>query len=210
MCGFALTETNGKESKGLVGESAHRLWGEKIEPTNAFFAKSLGLKTGEVFEHANNIGVAEKWTVSEIKPRWLQAFHHLAGNFGQMFPDAPGFASMTIVNNDIEPILELVRRHSKAVGVRAELYLEKGLPIAVAAGDKPEGGIAFAQYLYSAGMQVRVCSGTAEELKEALALVRDYRRSGAVLDALTAWHAAALDIFPILKRSTRDFIDPGF
>ena len=194
-----LTETNGKESKGLVGESAHRLWGEKIEPTNAFFAKSLGLKTGEVFEHANNIGVAEKWTVSEIKPRWLQAFHHLAGNFGQMFPDAPGFASITTRGDDIEPILDLARRHSQAEGVRAELYLEKGFPIAVAAGDKPSGGIAFAQYLYSAGMQVRVCSGTAEERKGALALVKDHRRSGAVLDALTAWHAAALDIFPVLK-----------
>ena len=194
-----LTETNGKEYKALVGESANRPWGEKIEPTNTFIRNSLGLKTGDVFEHVNSLGVAEKWTVSEIKPRWLQAFHHLVESFGQRFPDAPGFASMTIANDDIEPILELVRRHSKAAGVRAELYLEKGLPIAVAAGDKPGGGIAFAQYLYSAGMQVRVCSGTAEELKEALALVRDYRRSGAVLDALTAWHAAALDIFPILN-----------
>ena len=194
-----LTETNGKESKGLVGEAAHRLWGEKVEPTNTFIAKSLGLKTGDMFEHVNSLDLMEKWTVSEIKPRWMQAFHYLARNFGQMFPDARGFASITTRGDDIEPILELVRRHSKAAGVRAELYLEKGLPIAVAAGDKPGGGIAFAQYLYSAGMQVRVCSGTAEELKEALALVRDYRRSGAVLDALTAWHAAALDIFPILN-----------
>ena len=194
-----LTETNGKESKGLIGESANRPWGEKIEPTNGFFANSLGLKTGDVFEHVNSLGVAEKWTVSEIKPRWLQAFHHLVESFGQRFPDVPRFASMTIANDDIEPILELVRRHSKAAGVRAELYLEKGLPIAVAAGDKPDGGIAFAQYLYSAGMQVRVCSGTAVELKEALAAIRDHRRSGAVLDALTALHAATLDIFPVLK-----------
>ena len=194
-----VTETNGKESKGLVGESENRPWGEKIEPTNAFFAKSLGLKTGDVFEHVNNVGVAEKWRVSEIKPRWLQAFHHLVESFGQRFPDAPGFGSMTIANDDIEPILEQVRRQSQAAGVRAELYLENGLPIAVAAGDTSGGGIDFAQYLYSAGMQVRVCSGTAEEFKEALALVKDHRRSGAVLDALTAWHAAALDIFPVLK-----------
>ena len=194
-----LTETNGKESMGLVGESANRPWGEKIEPTNAFFANSLGLKTEDVFEHINSLGVAEKWTVSEIKPRWLQAFHHLVESFGQRFPDAPEFGSMTIANDDIEPILEQVRRQSQAAGVRAELYLEKGLPIAVAAGDTPGGGIDFAQYLYSAGMQVRVCSGTAEEFNEAFALVKDHRRSGAVLDALTAWHAAALDIFPVLK-----------
>ena len=194
-----LTETNGKESMGLIGESAHRLWGEKVEPTNTFIAKSVGLKTGEMFEHVNSLDLMEKWTVSEIKPRWMQAFHYLAQNFGQMFPDARGFASITTRGDDIEPILDLARRHSQAAGVRAELYLEKGFPIAVAAGDKPGGGIAFAQYLYSAGMQVRVCSGTAAELDEALALVRDNRRSGAVLDALTAWHAAGLDIFPVLK-----------
>ena len=204
-----LTETNGKESTGLVGESTNRPWGEKIEPTNTFIAKSLGLKTGEVFEHVNSLGVAEKWTVSEIKPRWLQAFHHLAQSFGQRFPDAPGFASMTIANNDFEPILELVRRQSQAARVRADSYLEKGLPIAVAAGDTPGGGIAFAQYLYSAGMQLRVCSGTAEELKEALALVRDHRRSGAVLDALTAWHAAALDIFPVLQEQLGSLAIPA-
>ena len=194
-----LTETNGKESKGLIGESAHRLWGEKVEPTNTFIAKSVGLKTGDMFEHVNSLDLMEKWTVSEIKPRWMQAFHYLAQNFGQMFPDARGFASITTRGDDIEPILDLARRHSQAAGVRAELYLEKGFPIAVAAGDKPGGGIAFAQYLYSAGMQVRVCSGTAEERKGALALVKDHRRSGAVFDALTAWHAAALDIFPVLK-----------
>ena len=147
----------------------------------------------------NSLGVTERWTVSEIKPRWLQAFHYLARSFGQRFPDARGFGSITIAKDDIEPILEQVRRHSQAARVRAELYLEKGLPIAVAAGDTPGGGIAFAQYLYSAGMQLRVCNGTAEELKEGFALVKDHRRSGAVLDALTAWHAAGLDIFPVLK-----------
>lgn len=194
-----LTETNGKESKGLVGESANRPWGEKIELTNPFFAKSLGLKIGEVFEHVNSLGVAEKWKVKEIKPRWLQAFYHLFEGFGQRFPDAPGFASITTREDDIEPILEHVRRRSHDAGMRAELYLEKGLPIAIAAGDTPGGGIAFAQYLYSAGMQLRVFSGTAEDRKGALALIEDHARSGAVLDALTAWHAADLDIFPILK-----------
>ena len=194
-----LTETNGKESKGLVGESANRPWGEKIEPTNAFFAKSLGLKTGDVFEHVNSLGVDEKWTVAEIKPRWLQAFYHLARSFGQSFPDAPGFASLTVREDDIEPILDQVRRQSHATEVRAELYLEKGLPIAVAAGDTPGGGIAFAEFLYSAGMQVRVFGGTAEDREVALGLIKSHACSGAVLDALTAWHAAALDIFPVLK-----------
>ena len=48
-------------------------------------------------------------------------------------------------------------------------------------------------------MQLRVFSGTAEDRKGALELIEDHACSGAVLDALTAWHAAALDIFRFLK-----------
>lgn len=194
-----LTESNGDSFEALVGESSDRPWGQKVDPTNPFIAKSLGLRVDDVFEYANPLGPAKIWTISEVKPIWLHAFHYLTRNFGQRFPDAPGFASLTVREDDIEPILEQVRRQSHAAGVRAELYLEKGLPIAVAAGETPGGGIDFANYLYSSGLQLRVCNGTAEELEEALALVKDHRRSGAVLDALTAWHAAALDIFPVLR-----------
>ena len=204
-----LTESNGDSYEALVGESADRPWGQKVDSTNPFICKSLGLKVGDAFEHANPLGPTKIWTVSEVKPIWLQAFHHLTRSFGQRFPGAPGFASITTRDDDIEPLFEQVRRHSQATRVRADLYLEKGFPIAVAAGDKPGGGIAFAQYLYSAGMQVRVFNGTAEERKVALALIKDHACSGAVLDALTAWHAAALDIFPVLKERLGHLVIPA-
>ena len=128
-----LTESKGDSFEALVGELADRPWGQKVDPTNPFIAKSLGLSVGEVFEYANPLGPIKIWTISEVEPTWLRAFFHLTRSFGQMFPDAPGFASLTVRENDIEPILEQVRRRSHAAGVRAELYLEKGLPIAVAA-----------------------------------------------------------------------------
>ena len=195
-----FTDSNGGPYEVLIGESADRPWGQKVDPTNPFIAKSLGLRVGDVFEYANPLGPMKIWTISEVTPIWLRAFYHLTRSFGQRFPDAPGFGSLTVRENDIEPILEQVRRQSHAAGVRAELYLEKGLPIAVAAGDTPGGGIAFAEYLYSAGMQLRVFGGTAEDRTVALALIKHHTCSGAVLDALTAWHAAALDIFPVLQR----------
>ena len=194
-----LTESNGDSFEALIGESSDRPWGQKVDPTNPFIAKSLGLRVDDVFEYANPLGPAKIWTISEVKPIWLHAFHYLTRSFGQRFPETPGFVSLTLHEDDFEPILEQVRRQSHAAGVRAELYLEKGLPIAVAAGDMPGGGIAFAEYLYSAGMQLRVFSGTAEDRKGALALIKDHACSGAVLDALTAWHAATLDIFPVLQ-----------
>ena len=43
------------------------------------------------------------------------------------------------------------------------------------------------------------CYGTKDELSRALALIGHNQRSGAVLDAVTAWFAAGLGLFPILE-----------
>jgi len=194
-----LTSEHGESYEALVGEDADRPWGARADPSNSFVAKALGLKIGGVFEHIAVSGLRDTWTVTEVKPRWLQAFHYLGKDFGRRFPDAQGFASIPMPQDDIEPVLEQVRRHSEAWSRRAEVYTVKGIPIALAAGDWPGGGIAFADYLTSIGEGLRVCYGTEEELSEAHMLIKLNRRSGAVLDAVTAWFAAGLGVLPVLE-----------
>ena len=134
-----------------------------------------------------------------MKPRWLQAFHYLGKDFGRRFPDAQGFTNIPMPEGDIEPALEQVRRHSEAWSRRAEIYIVKGIPIALAGGDWPGGAIALADFLTSIGEDLRVCYGTEAELSEAHTLIRLNRRSGGVLDAVTAWFAAGLDVLAILR-----------
>ena len=193
-----LTSDRGESYESLVGEGADRPWGANADPTNPFVVKSLGLKVGDSFEHVAASGLRDTWTVKEVKPRWLQALHSLGKDFGRRFPDADGFSSIPIAEGDIEPVLEQVRRHSEAETCRSDLYLVNDLPIALAAGNSPGGAIAFADYLTSIGKDLRVCYGTKDELSDALTLIGHNRRSGAVLDAATAWFAAGLGIFPIL------------
>jgi len=193
-----LTSDRGESYESLVGEGADRPWGANADPANPFVVKSLGLRVGGSFEHIAASGLRATWTVKEVKPRWLQALHYLAEDFGRRFPDAGGFASIPIAEGDMEPVLEQVRRHSETKTRRADLYLVNGLPIALAAGNSPGGAIAFADHLVSIGKDLRVCHGTTDELLEALALVGHNRRSGAVLDAATVWFAAGLGVFPIL------------
>ena len=185
--------------EALVGEDADRPWGARVSPTNPFVAQSLGLKVGESFEHMGASGLRDTWTVEEIKPRWLQAFHYLMKDFNRRFPEAHGFFSTKIDEDDVEPVFSQVRRHSEALSHQASLYLVHGLPIALAAGKMPGGGIALADYLASIGEDLRACDGTEEELLAALALIEHCRLSGAVLDAVTAWFAAGLGVFPILE-----------
>ncbi len=194
-----LTSERGESYESLVGEGADRPWGANADPKNPFVAKFLGFKVGDSFEHVAASGLRDTWTIKEVKPRWLQALHYLGNDFGRRFPDADGFSSIPIAEGDIEPVLEQVRRHSEAATRRADLYLVNGFPIALAAGKTPGGAIAFAEYLASIGEDLRVCYGTKDELLEALTLIGHNRRSGAVLDAATAWFAAGLGVLPILE-----------
>lgn len=193
-----LTSDRGESYESLVGEGADRPWGAHADPTNTFVAKSLGLKINDSFEHLAASGLRETWTVKEVKPRWLQACHYLANDYGRRFPEAGGFSSIKIDEGDIEPVLEQVRRHSEAASQQADLYLVHRLPIALAAGNRPGGAIAFAEYLTSTGKDLDVCYGATDELLEALALIGHNQRSGAVLDAVTAWVAAGLGVFSVL------------
>ncbi len=204
-----LTSSRGEDYEVLVGESADRPWGESIDPSNTFVAKALGLTIGDTFEHADTLDVTETWTVSVVKPRWLQAFHHLSRNFGRRFPDARGYASVPIAEGEIEPVLEQVRRLSEAARSQANLYLIDKIPIAFLAGDRLGGSVGFVQYLISIGEGVRVCFGTEDERTDALALIEDNGCSGAVLDGFTAWRAAELGVFPVLKEQLGPLVIPA-
>ena len=185
----------------LVGEEAHRPWGEKADPdANAFVAAARGLRVGEKFEHRNpTTGADETWTVAEIKPRWLQAFHYIMEHFGQRFPDTPGIAAIHMAEDDIQPVLDHIRRWSGTRREQANLYLRKRIPIAFAAGKGRQQHSVRQRIFLKWTKDLRICQGTPEERAQALRLVESHGRAGAVLDALTAWRAARFDILPVLQ-----------
>ena len=194
-----LTSSTGDDYRALIGETETRPWGDKADTSNPFVSKALGLRCGEAFENTNlATGENQTWTIAEIKPRWLQAFHYLSTNFAQRFPGATGFGVFKLSDDDIEPVLGQVRRLSEWVRTRADLYLRNSLPINFVAGSRPGAEIEFPSYLASINEDLRVCLGTTAELKKALDLIHANCRRGAVLDAFTAWHAAGLGVLSIL------------
>ena len=195
-----LTSSDGEDYEALVGESETRPWGDKADPENSFVAKALGLRVGDEFDHTNaTTGISQTWTVAEVKPGWLQAFHYTTAKFGQLFPDAQGFASMRLRADDIDPVLSQVRRAGEHTRNRADLYIKKQLPLAAVAGKEVAAQVKFSRYLVSIGEDFRVCLGGGEELSHAIDLIRENNRSGAVVDALTVWRAAGLGVLGVLE-----------
>lgn len=204
-----LVRSSGVRFEALIGEVQDRPWGQAAETGNAFVAQCLGLRKDDEFEVENSLGSREKWRVTEIKPWWLQAFHHLTGDFGQRFPEARGFGTFTIDDDDLEPALEQVRRHSAMVREQADVYLRNPIPLVMAAGDRPGGVVAFAQYLRSIGERIQVCTGESEEREEALTFIRENDRRGAVIDGFTAWHAATLGVLQAIKDRVGEIAIPA-
>ena len=193
----------------IVGEPANRLWGERADISNTFLSKALGKSINDKFEYTTAMGITENWTISEIKPRWLRAFDYFIGVFNQRYPESKEFSSFTVSKDDISTVCNPVRQHSEGKYARASPYLKFEAPMAFVAGNSIGGSIAFADYLVSIGESVHVTYGTESEQSEAHSSIDGNGRGGAVIDALTAWRAAELGIFPVLEEHLGPIVIPA-
>lgn len=194
-----FTRADGVTYEGIIGEEVDRPWGARIDPSNVFIAAALGVNEGATFSVENTMQAVETWTVTEVKPRWLQAFHVLSATFNQRFPEAQGFQMLTMREGDITPTLDQVRRTSEAIREHADVYLQQNIPMALVADNRSGGAVGFAEYLRSIGEEIRTCVGDAEERDRAFAVIDANVKRGAVLDGLTAWRAAELDVLEVLQ-----------
>ena len=195
-----FTSQNNKTYRVIVGESADRLWGERGDLTNAFISQALGKKVNGQFEYTNASGTTEIWTVSEIKPRWLQAFHYLSEVLGERYPEVRDVAVSRIDNNNIKTIPDKVQQNSQAFHNRATRYMEDAIPLSLVAWGMVGGPVAFADYLVLTGKSIQVSFGSKFEYSEARMLINSNDDSGAVIDAFTAWRAAELGVLAVLRK----------
>lgn len=204
-----FTSDQDKTYQAIVGETADRLWGERVDPSNTFLSHALGKKVGDKFEYTNVFNATEIWTISEIKPRWLRAFHYLSDTFNQRYPENKDFTSISVTKDDVPKILSIVRQYSEEKYVQAAPYLKCETPMAFIAGNSVGGTIAFADYLFSIEENVQAAFGTKDEQSKAYSWIKKNERSGAVIDALTAWRAAQFRILPILKKCLGPLVIPA-
>ncbi|MDE0554495.1 MAG: hypothetical protein OXI24_09795, partial [Candidatus Poribacteria bacterium] len=195
-----FTSQNNRTYRVIVGESADRLWGERGDLSNAFISQAFGKKVNGQFEYTNASGTTEIWTVSEIKPRWLQAFHYLSEVLGERYPEVRDVAVSRIDNNNIQAILDKVQQHSQAFYNRATPYLKGEIPLSLVAWGMVGGPVAFADYLVLTGKSIQVSFGSEFEYSDARMLINSNDDSGAVIDAFTAWRAAELGVLAVLRK----------
>jgi hypothetical protein len=185
------------EIDSFVIDDGNQFLGINILGPQHSFVKSLaGLKVGESIEIPKPFNASEKWTVIELKSKYLQVLHVLMNEFERRFPQQGGIWRFTMKEGDIAPILDMVKKRGEASRENAKLYLEKTIPLAFVA--RLSGGTATG--LRGIGAEILTCLGTLEERDAAAKIATEYRGRGVVLDEYTAWVAAEIRILGILKK----------
>ncbi|MBY3495345.1 tetratricopeptide repeat protein [Rhizobium laguerreae] len=166
--------------------------------THPFAQHALDKKVGESFELERNVGDKVTWTVRDVCHRYVHAMREIGDSFETRFPDANGVYSFTMKNENIQPMLDVVKRQAEANEHLAQQYVD-GVPMSFITASIHRDPISFAEYLRSQDQPIRTCIGNSQERDLAFKTIELHRASGAVLDSYTAWTAATLGVLPALK-----------
>ncbi len=205
----SMTSSYGQKIEGTIDGKESFPWARSLGSNSPIIVACAGLRAGDCFAFQPSNGRSENWTIDSLKPNWLQAFHYLAETYSYLFPADSSFTKINVQEGNLEPILEMVRAHSLANKAIADQYDLNVLPIALLAGNRDSGSIGFAEYLVQLGKSIRTCQGTLIEREEALNVIENHGRAGAVLDMLTAWRAAEMNVLPELKAILGDLVLPS-
>jgi tetratricopeptide (TPR) repeat protein len=196
----AVETPDGLRQDFVIDEGAD-FFGMNIQAaTSGIATRVMGLRRGETFEMTKfGLDQTETWKVVEIKSKYLHLQHRVFEEFETRFPGKPGLARFTVGQDNIDSVLDVVRRSAEQNIKNAQIYMEKPFPLAFIARGLGGDVVSFAQFVRKLGGRIVTCLGNVPERTAAIRLARNHRARGAVLDAYTAWVAAEIGVLPVLK-----------
>lgn len=196
----AVETPDGLKQDFVIDEGAD-FFGMNVQAAASGIAtRVMGLRRGETFEMMKfGLDQPETWKVVEIKSKYLHLQHRVFEEFETRFPGKPGLARFTVGQDNIDSVLDVVRRSAEQNIKNAQIYMEKPVPLAFVARGLGGDAVSFAQFVRQLGGRIITCIGNVPERTAAIRLARNHRGRGAVLDAYTAWVAAEIGVLPVLK-----------
>lgn len=98
-------------------------------PRSGMAARVGGKRTGDTFELAKMGTNAEIWTVSEMKSKYLHLQHRVMEEYEVRFPDGRGSPGFTVGQDNIDSVLDIVRRRAEQNTRNVAVYTEQQLPL---------------------------------------------------------------------------------
>lgn len=165
---------------------------------NAVVQAALDKHQGDTFETSAGPNTFV-WTVAEIKSKYLHLFHEITRTLQDQFPENGSFYSITMVGDDVTPLLESLRKRRSSIERLEDQYRDNPMPLGAMA--KAGGGniIDFAVHLARSGKQVINATGLAADTERELKIALGATDRVVVIDAYTAWLMAKLEMLEPAK-----------
>lgn len=196
----AVQAPDGVQQHLVIDEGADFFGMNVTAPSFGIAPRIMGLCRGQTFEMPKfGLDHPETWKVVEVKSKYLHLWHRILEEFEARFPGTPGLARFTVGQDNIDNVLEVVRRSAEANIKNAKMYMEQPIPLALIARGIGGDVVSFAQFVRKLGGRIVTCVGNSPERTGGIRLARRHQGQGAVLDAYTAWVAAEIGVLPVLK-----------
>ncbi len=204
-CWVEIEKGDGERRQFLISDDpkseAQHLFQMIVDRSHDLARHCLGGAVGTTFQHGNGFGQqVASWRIVDVKHKYAQACHVIMDEFDVRFPNSRLMAKVTMVNDDVKPILQHIRERSEHHKKNSEFYTKQGFPISVLAAIQGGTSIEYAGYLRNLGYTIQVCRGFENERQAALELISSRRLEGVTIDALTAWTIHWSNSFDAVKR----------
>ncbi|MDF5976731.1 hypothetical protein P4048_27470 [Pseudomonas aeruginosa] len=167
--------------------------------------KVYGFKSGDSYVQEKMQGDVT-WTVTEIKHKYLRAFHYILRNYELDFPNAGGFWAMKMEGDDVQPLLDFIKKSAEHDENVISDLCSKRFPLSVIGKLWNKNTVKVSDMVRSFKGEIFTCIGTAEEREKAYEKINDFSKNGIVLDSYTAWVASIPSILNALKKSYKKII----
>ncbi|WP_395448936.1 hypothetical protein ACHMW7_03195 [Aminobacter sp. UC22_36] len=196
----SLESDDGQTNQFLVVDGPGEPSEKKFGKGHVVAEAAIGHRVGDSFDVEDRLGRTVRWTVQQVRHKYIHAYADLTENFNIRFPDEDGFYVIRTVGDDIGPFLDVMRRQGERREKVHELYTNGPLPISVLTEFSGGGSVLrFADSLRGEGIGIEACEGALPERNWATRTARAHFGKGVVLDTLTYWAVVGINGLDVLK-----------
>jgi tetratricopeptide (TPR) repeat protein len=196
----SLASEDGQTNQFLVVDGPGEPSDKKFGKGHVLAEAAIGHRVGDSFDVEDRFGRTVRWTVQQVRHKYMYAYADLTENFNIRFPDEDGFYVIRTVGDDIGPFLDVMRWQGEQRERIHQLYTNGPLPISVLTELSGGGSVLrFADSLRAEGIGIEACEGALPERNWATRTAKAHFGKGVVLDTLTYWAVVGINGLDVLK-----------
>jgi len=195
-----IRKVDGKEVvEGIIGGKIHQPWGQILQETDQRISPFIGKGLGDKANIKTKLKDESHWVIEDVWPEYIRAAQYLSSEHTDKFGEAAIVYKIVTEEDNVEPLLDMVREQGQFVDNVCRTVVEKGLPLTFMGGDNDVGGLGLANALRQRGYNIPTSLGTKEAQNKAQETIQDLC-NGVAIDLFTAMTAIELSVLAPLSR----------